>query len=120
MDGWLASCKTFARFLRVARMTAFSWTDWLTPSLYRVRVVPAAGEELRRLPEAAQQRVRMMLHEITELADVMPVETSRSWGEKLLSLNIGRVSVRYTISEETRTLCIEHVVPPREELDQTG
>jgi mRNA-degrading endonuclease RelE of RelBE toxin-antitoxin system len=101
-------------------MTSFSWTDWLTPSLYRVRVAAGAAEELRRLPDPAQQRVRMMLNEIAELADLMPVETSRSWGEKLLSLNIGRVSVRYTISEETRTLCIEHVVPPPEELDQTG
>jgi mRNA-degrading endonuclease RelE of RelBE toxin-antitoxin system len=101
-------------------MTPFAWTDWLTPSLYRVRVSPSAAEELRKLPPTTQQRVRVMLVEISELADVMPVETSRSWGEKLLHLNIGRVSVRYSISEESRTISIEHVIAPREELDQTG
>jgi hypothetical protein len=101
-------------------MNSIAWTDWLTPSLYRVRVAPGAAEELRRLTPAAQQRVRQMLTEIAELADVMPVEASRSWGSKLLHLNLGKVSVRYSISEETRTLSVEHVVPPPEELDQTG
>jgi hypothetical protein len=94
-----------------------SWTDWLTPSLYRIRIAPAAAEELRRLPPGVQQRVRVMLTEIAELADLMPIETTQSWGEKLLQLTVGRASVRYSISEGTRTLAIEHVVPP---LDQTG
>jgi hypothetical protein len=102
-------------------MTSFPWTDWLTPSLFRVRVADGAAQELRRQPVEVQERVRTMLTEIAELADLMPPETSRAWGSDegqrhLLQLQLGRLSVRYSIDERSRTLGVEHVVSPPTEL----
>ena len=101
-------------------MTSFPWTDWLTPSLFRVRVAPGAANELRRQPPEVQERIRAMLTEIAELADLMPPETSRAWGgdgqPHLLQLQLGRLSVRYSIDERARTLGVEHVIAPPTEL----
>jgi hypothetical protein len=104
-------------------MTTYPWTDWLTPSLFRVRVANIAAQELRKQPEDLQERIRTMLTEIAELADVMPPETSRAWGtdgqkRALLQLVIGSVCVRYSIDERARTLGVEHVIAPQ--LDQSA
>lgn len=90
------------------------WTDWLTESFFRIRVSPAAAEKLAALPEETQQRLRQMLRDIAELADLVPPEAGQSWqrGESspLLQLQLGRVNVRYSISLENRTLAVEHVI----------
>jgi hypothetical protein len=105
-------------------MTSLAWTDWLTPSLFRVRVSSHAAEELRRQAEDVQENVRQILTEIAELANMMPPETSRAWGTDgrphLLQVILGRLSVRYSINERTRTLGVEHVICPPAELTRTG
>ena len=107
-------------------MAAPAWTDWLTDSCYRIRVAPAAMAKLRALPVEMQDRLRQMLHDIAELADLVPPLTARSWGAghstPLLQLQVGRVNVRYSISEQNRTLSIEHVILPEdeEELSDVG
>jgi hypothetical protein len=105
-------------------MNPFAWTDWLTPSLFRVRVAQPAAHELRRQLPEVQERIRLMLTEIAELADLMPPETSRAWGtdgqQHLLQLQIGRLSIRYSINEQTRTLGVEHVIAPPADLDRSA
>ena len=90
------------------------WTDWLTDSFFRVRASPAAGEKLDQLTPEMQDRLRQMIEEITELADLTPPNTGHVWIESgaspLLTLQLGRIFVRYSISEDTRTVTIEHVV----------
>ena len=97
-------------------MSPPAWTDWLTGSFFRIRVAPAAAEKLGQLPAATQLRLRQMLQDIAELADLVPPSTGRAWtasdGSSLLQLQLGRINVRYSISEATRTLTIEHVIPP--------
>ena len=66
-----------------------------------------------------------MLEDIAELADLVPPSTARGWiGDEsscLLNLHLGRVLVRYSITEADRTLTLRHVVIPGDEvLDQTG
>lgn len=96
------------------------WADWLTPSLFRVRVATTASEVLVRQAPEVQERIRAMLTDIAELADLTPAEMHRAWGNDgrrhLLSLQLGHVSVRYSINEQTRTLGVEHVVAPPFEL----
>jgi len=90
------------------------WSDWLTDSFFRVRASPAAADKLRRLAPQTQLRLRQMIQEITELADLTPPNTGKTWvaggAPQLLTLQLGRVCVRYSISEDTRTLSIEHVI----------
>ncbi len=99
------------RFL-VVRATV--WSDWLTNSFFRVRAAPAAAEKLSQLPPETQERLRQMIQEITELADLTPTNTGRTWvasgAPQLLTLQLGRVCVRYLISQDTRTLSVEHVI----------
>jgi hypothetical protein len=101
------------------------WSDWITDSCFRIRVAPAAAVKLSQLPGETQQRLRQMLQDIAELADVAPLATGRSWsmgGTQLLQLQLGRVTVRYSISEESRTLTIEHVIllDDDQDLSETG
>ena len=95
-------------------MRATVWSDWLTDSFFRVRASPAAAEKLSQLPRETQQRLRQMIEEITELADLTPANTGMTWvaagAPQLLTLQLGRIFVRYSISEDTRTVTIEHVV----------
>jgi hypothetical protein len=97
------------------------WTDWLTGSFFRIRISTAAADKLTRLQADMQVRLRQMLQDIAELADLVPPSTARSWtaGEspQLLQLQLGRVSVRYSIDEESRTLTVEHVVVPTDSAD---
>ena len=97
------------------------WSDWLTNSFFRVRAFPAAAEKLSQLPPETQKRLRQMLEEITELADLTPANTGTTWvaagAPQLLTLQLGRVCVRYSISEDTRTLSIEHVIVLEEDED---
>jgi hypothetical protein len=90
------------------------WTDWLTDSFFRVRASPAAAEKLEQLAPETQHRLRQMIQEITELADLTPPNTGRAWianePSPLLTLQLGRICFRYSISEDTRTVTIEHVV----------
>lgn len=104
-------------------MTPSDWTDWLTDSFFRIRVSPASAAKLRGLPPETQLRLRQMLQDIAELADLVPPSTAASWSAAgsppLLQLQLGRVCVRYSISEESRTLAVEHVIVPEEsELDR--
>jgi hypothetical protein len=105
-------------------MTSPAWADWLTPSLFRVRVAKTASEVLLRQSPEVQERIRAMLTDIAELADLMPAEMNRAWGndgmQHLLSLQLGRVNVRYSINERTRTLGVEHVVAPPGELNPSA
>jgi len=70
--------------------------------------------KIGNLSSQTQQRLRLMLQDITELADLTPPNAEQTWmsGQEppLLSLQLGRVSVRYTISEESRTLTVHHVI----------
>lgn len=101
------------------------WADWLTESWFRIRVAPAAVEKLQQLPVSTQHRLRQILQDIAELADLVPPSTARGWigGESscLLNLHMGRILVRYSITEEDRTLTLAHVIIPADDaLDQTG
>lgn len=106
-------------------MTPPAWSDWLTESCFRIRVAPAAIEKLQQLPASTQNRLRQMLNDIAELADLLPPSCARGWvgdeSSSLLNLHLGRVLVRYSITEQDRTLTLRHVVIPGEDaLDQTG
>jgi hypothetical protein len=107
-------------------LLARSWTDWLTNSFFRVRVAPAASEKLGRLSAGTQGRLRQMLQDITELADLTAPNMSQSWmsgaAPMLLTLRLGRVIIRYSISEENRTLTIHHITGEDDEepLGETG
>jgi hypothetical protein len=96
----------------------------LTQSFFRIRVAPLAAEKLEQLPADTQLRLRHMVHDIAELADLVPPGAAQNWKSddtaSLLQLQMGRVNVRYSIDEERRTLTIEHVIVPREELGETG
>lgn len=101
------------------------WTDWLTDSLFRIRVSTNAAARLRSLPRGTQLRLRQMLADIAELADLVPAHTAEAWRSSgplpLLQLQLGRVSVRYSISEDDRTLAVEHVIAPDDlELERAG
>jgi len=100
------------------------WSDWLTDSLFRIRVSSAAAEKLGLLRPETQLRLRQMLQDIAELADLVPFRTPEPWRGQispLLQLQVGRVTVRYSINEESRTLAVEHVIIPGEsELKSTG
>ncbi|MCA1825746.1 MAG: hypothetical protein LC689_02260, partial [Myxococcales bacterium] len=68
------------------------WTDWLTGTFFRIRVSPAAAEKLNQLSEDTQIRLRQMLNDIAELADLVPPSTGRAWNEtdatQLLQLHL--------------------------------
>ncbi len=100
----------------------FPWTEWMTASSFCIRVAPAAAEKLEQLAPETQDRLRRMMQDIAELADLMP-PSADSWSagqtSPLLLLTMGRVNVRYSISEEERTLTVEHVIVP-EELGDVG
>ncbi len=98
-----------------------TWSDWLTPSSFRVRISLAAAERLRALPASEQQKLREMIEEIAELAAAMAPSVSHWWlptlKRPLLQLRSGRITVRYALDEDTRTLSVEHVVAPECMLD---
>jgi mRNA-degrading endonuclease RelE of RelBE toxin-antitoxin system len=101
-------------------MTRPSWTDWGTPSAFRIRVSAAAAEKLHALPPETQDRLRQMLQDIAELADLVPPSVARSWragenGLNLMALKLGKLDVRYCIAEDDRTLTIEHVIVPEDD-----
>lgn len=102
------------------------WRDWMTESFFRVRVATAAAEKLASLPDETQLRLRQMLNDIAELTDRDLQSGARAWRAppktSLLHLQLGRVTIRYTISEESRTLSVEHVIVPAHEpdLEQVG
>lgn len=103
-------------------MTSFRWTDWSTETSFRIRVAHAAVEKLEQLPADTQDRLRRMMQDIAELADLMPAPNRHAWDDAsspLLQLQMGRVTVRYSIDEETRTLTIQHVIVP-EVLEDVG
>jgi hypothetical protein len=104
-----------------------AWNDWLTRSFFRIHANSIAAPKLAELPVEVQTRLRRMLHDITELVDLTPNNTGRMWttgGEEPISLylRVGRVQVRYSISEDTRSLTIEDVIPldDEEPLGKTG
>jgi hypothetical protein len=108
-------------------MTPSPWTDWATRSAFRIRVAPAAAEKLHALPLDTQDRLRQMLQDIAELADLVPPSVARSWrvgenGANLMQLGLGKLDVRYSIAEDDRTLTIEHVIVPEDdkEMGQAG
>jgi hypothetical protein len=89
-------------------------------------VAPAAADKLVRLSAATQNRLRQMLQDITELADLTAPNVPQTWmsgaAPMLLTLQLGRVIVRYSISEESRTLTIHHITGEDDEapFGQTG
>ncbi len=91
-----------------------AWNDWLTESMYRVRISLRAAERLRSLSSATQQKLRDMIEDIAELAALSTESTRRAWNvsfsRPLLELRVDNVSLRYRIDEDARTLAIEHVV----------
>jgi len=106
-------------------VTVPDWNDWLTDSLFRIRVSTAAAGKLRALARDTQLRLRQMLNDIAELADLVPPQTAEAWRVSgslpLLQLQLGRISVRYSINEENRTLAVEHVIVPDErDFDRAG
>ena len=119
-------CPTLAALLHYESNMGVVWRDWLTESFFRVRIATVAAEKLASLPEETQIRLRHMLNEIAELADGQPRTSAQAWRatpkNPLLQLQLGRVTVRYSSSEESRTLSVEHVIVPAHEpgLDQVG
>jgi hypothetical protein len=103
-----------------------AWNDWLTRSFFRIHANSIAAPKLAELPVDVQIRLRRMLHDITELVDLTPTNTGKMWtaGSEplLLYLRVGRVRVSYSISEDTRSLTIEDVIPldDEEPLGKTG
>ncbi len=101
-----------------------SWQEWQTASDFRIRVAPAAVERLAQLSPEVQTRLRQMMQDIAELAQMSPSRIGLWRAEEsrqLLHLRLGRIDVRYTISAQDRTLIVEHVVVPQGgDLDQTG
>jgi mRNA-degrading endonuclease RelE of RelBE toxin-antitoxin system len=95
-----------------------TWNDWITPSFFRIRVSMSAAEKLRRLVENEQQKLKSMLEEIAEIAASTPVGLAHAWNTSfnrpLLQLRFGRVTLRYAIDEDTRTISVEHVVVPED------
>ena len=103
-------------------MSSFRWTDWTTDTSFRIRVSMAAADKLDQLAPETQDRLRRMMQDIAELADLMPSENRNRWNDSaspLLQLQMGRVTVRYSIDEEARTLTIQHVIVP-EVLEDVG
>lgn len=95
-----------------------TWNDWLTDSFFRVRISLAAAEKLRQLPAPEQVRIRAMLDEIAEMSGLSQTGGGAhvsSFARPLLQLRIGRVTVRYAIDEDTRTMAVEHVIIPGDE-----
>ena len=96
------------------------WADWLTESWFRIRVAPPAVEKLHQLPVSTQLRLRQILQEIAESADLVPPSTVRGWirddSSCLLNLHMGRVLVQYSLTENDRTLTLEHVIIPEDDL----
>ena len=91
-----------------------TWNDWVTKSLFRVRISLGAAETLRRLPETDQQKLKEMLEDVAELAASAPAGLAHAWktsfNRPLLQLRAGRVMVRYAIDEDTRTISVEHAL----------
>ena len=88
------------------------WADWTTGSLFRIRVAPAAAEELRRLSEATQHRLRSVLHDIAELAELAPSGSTHGWSPSRsvpLQFSVDGTVVRYSVNEDARTLYVERV-----------
>jgi hypothetical protein len=97
------------------------WNDWLTESRFHIRISSASAAKLHRLPADTQLRLRRMLLDIAELADLAPITAPVAGFSPLLHIQIGRLSVRYRISEERRELAVEQVIPPEEpELERAG
>lgn len=100
------------------------WKDWLTDSLFRIRVAPAAAEKLRELDSGVEEQLRQMLTDIAALADLAPPSMRSGFragdGSSLLSLHLGRITVRYAIDEQSRTLSVEHLILPGDDLVQAG
>lgn len=101
------------------------WQDWLSDGFYRIRIAKTALAKLETLPEGTQERLRQMLIDIAEVADAQPAgDPGRGLSAHgpLLQLSLGRVSVRYSIDEPTRTLTVEHLVllDDAEALSRTG
>ena len=95
------------------------WSDWLSPSCYRVRISAGAAERLCLLPGPQQALVRAMLEDIAEIAALAAENTARTWApsfsQRLLEVRVGKVSIRYRIDESARTLSVEHVVLPTDD-----
>ena len=101
-----------------------SWNDWITPSFFRIRVSMAAAEKLRRLPDDIQLKLKEMLEDIAEIAASTPVGLAHAWNTSfnrpLLQLRLGRITLRYAIDEDTRTISVEHVLVPEEGVGGEG
>ena len=85
----------------------------------------AAAEKLRRLPDDDQRKLKEMLEDIAEIAASTPVGLAHAWNTSfnrpLLQLRQGRITLRYAIDEDTRTISVEHVVIPDDErVDREG
>ena len=93
-----------------------TWNAWLTKSLFRVHVSPAAADKLRRLHPEQMDKLKSMLEDIAELAATVPMGLGgvsyRGFSTPLLQLKLGPITVRYAIDENTRTLSVEHVIAP--------
>lgn len=99
-----------------------SWNDWITRSFFRVRVSMAAADKLRQVPQDAQAKLREMLEDIAEIAGSAPAGLAHAWNTSfdrpLLQLSLGRITVRYAIDEDTRTISVEHAVVPEDGVER--
>jgi hypothetical protein len=92
------------------------------PSSDTVCSVAAADALLARADE--QQKLKEMLEEIAEIAASTPVGLAHAWNTSfnrpLLQLRLGRITLRYAIDEDTRTISVEHVLVPEEGVGGEG
>lgn len=98
-------------------MTPPIWQDWTTGSRFHIAIATQAREKLSRLPAGDQARLRAVLHELAELAELIPISNGGLWRNgtrTLLQTRVGYTTIRYTVSDSERTISVEDVLPEGE------
>jgi|GEM_PF-2365107 len=76
---------------------------------FTVEFAKHAAATAERLEPEARARLHMMLVDIAEVADLF---SRRGLDPRSLTFSLGRVSVRYSIEPEQRTVTVQHVLMP--------
>ncbi len=86
--------------------TRWGWAR--SPGGVRLEVAPSAMMSLLLLADDTQQRLQQMLFDIADASQ------PRSWPRVLLSLTLGRTTVRYSLDAQKVAIVVDHVVTPGE------
>jgi hypothetical protein len=93
--------------------------DWPAGATFHILVAPSAAAKFDQLTLDAQIRLRAMMDDVAQVAENAAVPWPGGTNFPLLSLQLGRVNVRYSIHMTRRAITIEHVIVP-EELERAG